>query len=95
VIAFDADAQAELLRLEAGDPISVQGLAKIALFEKGGVTRASLDVQAAYVLPLRKPKKAVAPKLPKTGNKVSKQQITAPPLQPSQIDFDDGFPSNL
>ena len=52
-VAFDTAAQSELLRLKAGDLVSVQGAAKITVFEKSGAHRASLEV----VLALRRPPK--------------------------------------
>jgi single-stranded DNA-binding protein len=58
VVAFDTRAQSELLRLQAGDAVSIQGTAKLGVFEKNGEHRASLDVTAANVLALRQPKPA-------------------------------------
>jgi single-stranded DNA-binding protein len=58
VVCFDQLAQSELLRLTAGDAVSVQGPAKISVFEKAGEHRASLEIVAAQVLALRQPKSA-------------------------------------
>jgi hypothetical protein len=51
-VAFD-EGQAELLRLTAGESLSVQGAMKVSVFEKSGEHRASLDVVAFEVLALR------------------------------------------
>jgi single-stranded DNA-binding protein len=59
VVCFDQLAQSELLRLTAGDAVSVQGTGRISIFQdKNGEHRASLDVTANHVLALRQPKKA-------------------------------------
>jgi single-stranded DNA-binding protein len=47
VAAFDERAQAELLRLHAGEAVSVQGTMKVGIFEKNGEHRASLDIVAS------------------------------------------------
>ena len=58
VIAFDDDAQSELLRLEAGDSLSVQGLAKISIFkDRHGDHKVSLDLTASRIFALRQPPK--------------------------------------
>jgi hypothetical protein len=59
-VAFDEAAQAELLRLTAGESLSVQGAMKVSVFEKNGEHRASLDVVAFQVLALRQPPKPPA-----------------------------------
>jgi single-stranded DNA-binding protein len=56
VVAFDEKAQAELMRLHAGEAVSVQGTMKIDVFEKNGEPRASLDVVASHVCALRQPR---------------------------------------
>lgn len=53
IVAFDETAQSELLRLAAGDALTAQGRFKIGVFEKAGEHRASLDLTATHVLPLR------------------------------------------
>jgi single-stranded DNA-binding protein len=54
VIAFDTNAQAELLRLNAGDSLSVQGRGKLGVFQgKDGASHPSLDVVADSVLPVK------------------------------------------
>jgi single-stranded DNA-binding protein len=82
VIAFDTAAQSQLLRLQAGDSVAIQGAAKISVFEKNGEHRASLDVTAAHVLALRQPKPAKA-KQEKTADRDAAR--TAP-------EFDDAVP---
>ena len=77
VACFDALAQSELLRLKAGDSISVQGFARVSVFQdKAGIHRASIDVTANHVLALRQPK-------PKS------KRENAPALAP---DYDDILP---
>ncbi|QXP94367.1 single-stranded DNA-binding protein [Methylococcus capsulatus] len=64
VITFSEDAQAELMRLRAGDALSVSGKAKLGVYQKGDEYRASLDVVASSVIALkpkpreRKPRQA-------------------------------------
>lgn len=51
VIAFDADAQAALLALEDGDPVSLSGaLTPKVWTDKSGETRPALDMVAHVVL---------------------------------------------
>jgi single-stranded DNA-binding protein len=45
--------QAELLRLQDGDAISVQGALKVELYDKDGERRLSLSIVADNVLALR------------------------------------------
>ena len=56
-VAFDTTAQSELLRLAAGDSVSVQGTGRLSVFEKNGEHRASIEVVASHVLALRQPPK--------------------------------------
>ena len=53
VICFDEVAQAELLRIKAGDAVSVQGKATPKVYMKDDEPRPSLQVTASHVLPLR------------------------------------------
>jgi len=77
VACFDALAQSELLRLKAGDSVSVQGSAKLGTFiDKAGVHRASLEIVASHILALRQPK-------PKS------KRDSAPSLAP---EYDDALP---
>jgi single-stranded DNA-binding protein len=52
VLAFSESIQAELLRLQDGDAISVQGAFKVELYEKDGEKRFSLSIIADNVLAL-------------------------------------------
>ena len=65
VTAFSESAQAELMRLTDGDPLSVQGAFKAELYAKdGGEPKVSLSIIADKVLALRQPpreRKARAP----------------------------------
>ncbi len=55
-VAFSESAQAELMRLDDGDSVSVQGPLKAELFTpEGGEARVSLSIVAAQALPLRAP----------------------------------------
>jgi hypothetical protein len=60
VLAFPESIQAELLRLQDGDAISVQGALKVELYDKDGEKRLSLSVVAAHVVALRQPRKLAA-----------------------------------
>lgn len=81
VVAFDQAAQAELLRLQATDTVSIQGTAKISVYEKAGEHRASIEVVAAHVLALRQPKPTRS------------RQDTAPrDAAPTAPEFDDAVP---
>ena len=53
VICFDEVAQAELLRIKAGDAVSVQGKATPKVYMKDDEPRPSLQVTANHVLPLQ------------------------------------------
>ncbi len=52
-VAFSEAAQAELLRLDEGDAVSVQGPCKIGSYQKDSATRISLSLTVEQVLPLR------------------------------------------
>jgi single-stranded DNA-binding protein len=62
VLAFSDTAQAELLRLGAGEKLSLQGSLKLTTFETNGETRISRTVFADAILPLRAPPKEKKPK---------------------------------
>lgn len=55
VAAFSETAQAELLRLDTGDGVAVQGQVKVEQYERDGETRISFSVVADAVLALRQP----------------------------------------
>jgi single-stranded DNA-binding protein len=57
VLAFSSAAQGELMRLEDGDAVSVQGGLRAEAYEKDGEARVGLTVLVDAVLPLRRPKK--------------------------------------
>lgn len=70
VICFDEAAQEELLQLRAGDAVSVQGRAKLDVYEKDGVVRPSLNIVANGVLsnkPKSKSKSASTPRRQSTS----------------------------
>src|SRR5262249_45755303 len=54
-------AQGELLRLDDGDVLSVQGGLRAEAYEKGGELRVRLTVLADAVLSLRRPRKGQGP----------------------------------
>ena len=60
VLAFSDSAQNELLRLDDGDAVSVQGGMRAEAYSKDGELRVGLTV-ADVVLPLRRPKKRQEP----------------------------------
>jgi hypothetical protein len=55
--------QAELLRLKAGEAVSIQGALKVSLFEKSGERRANLNVTANHVMGFQQPRRE-KPKMP-------------------------------
>src|SRR5215472_17602384 len=57
VLAFSDTAQSELLRLEDGDALAVQGSLRAEAYSKDGEPRVGLTVIADVVLPLRRPRK--------------------------------------
>jgi len=58
VTAFSESAQAELMRLDDGDALAVQGAFKAELYQpEGGEARVSLSIAADHVLALRQPPK--------------------------------------
>ncbi len=78
IVAFDETPRSALLELKAGDSVSIQGTAKLSTYEKDGEHRVSIEIVAAYVLPLRQPKKA------KRSAPVREETSAPPP-------WDDGF----
>jgi hypothetical protein len=61
VLAFSSEAQNELLRLDDGDALAVQGGLRAEAYAKDGEPRVSLTVLADAVLPLKRPKKPREP----------------------------------
>jgi single-stranded DNA-binding protein len=62
IVAFSDTAQAELLRLQDGDSLSVQGQLKAEVYEKDGEHRISLNMVANIVLAIRQPPRERKPK---------------------------------
>ena len=81
VIAFDEAVQSELLRLNAGDAVSIQCANRIIIFERKGEQRASLVVMASYVLAPRQPPKERKPRQEAAGH-----------IESARPEFDDGVP---
>jgi single-stranded DNA-binding protein len=67
VLAFSDTAQAELLRLDDGDAVSVQGALRAEAYSKDGEARVGLTVIADAVLPLRRAKKRQEPEQRMSG----------------------------
>lgn len=66
LFVFSETQQSELLRLQQGDALSVQGVPKFELYKPdGGEPRVSLSLTAEIVLALRQPPKQRTPKPPK------------------------------
>ncbi len=81
VIAFDQAAQDELKRLQAGDTVSVQGKAKLGVFEgKDGQHRASLDVVAGSVTGLS-PKAKPNPRRSAPGRRAAPANVGGDPVR--------------
>jgi single-stranded DNA-binding protein len=57
LVAFSESVQAELMRLTAGESLSVQGGMQIGEYEKDGIRKPSFSVIADHVLALRQPSK--------------------------------------
>jgi single-strand DNA-binding protein len=55
ILAFDEAARDELLRLKAGETVSVQGALKVETYVKDGETRISLTIMADHVQALHQP----------------------------------------
>lgn len=68
VICFDDQAKADLLRLQAGDAVAIQGKLKVSTYERSGEHRPSLDVVANAALPAKpKPRPAKSKQQGDTG----------------------------
>jgi single-stranded DNA-binding protein len=90
VLAFSDTAQAELLRLRAGDALSAQGSLKVELYQKdGGEVRISRTIFANAVLALR-----AAPKERKPTAKAAptSQEQSTTTTDPGLDDDLDGLP---
>lgn len=73
-VAFSESAQAELLRLDDGDSLSIQGSLKAEIYEKDGEPRISLNIVASQVLALRQPPKERKPKASEPPEQRSRQE---------------------
>jgi hypothetical protein len=89
VLAFSDTAQTELLRLEAGEKLSLQGSLKLTTFETNGETRISRTIFADAILPLRAPPKARTPKT-KTPDQAPLERVNIIPA--TSPTFDDDIP---
>jgi single-stranded DNA-binding protein len=90
VLAFSDTAQSELLRLGAGEKLSVQGGLKLTTFESNGETRISRTVFADSVLALRAPPKERKPKPESPPALASIERVNIVPA--SDGDLDDDIP---
>jgi len=82
VTGFSESACDELLRLKAGDAVSVQGQMKAELYQpEGGEPRLSLSVIADHVLALRQPAKQRprAERRPGAPYRMAEEQLNDPP----------------
>jgi single-stranded DNA-binding protein len=88
VICFDEAAKAELLRLSPGDALSVQGRAKLGVYEgKDGQSHASLDIVADGVLPAKPKPRPRA----ETGTKGRRKHDPRDPIADHRRVYGDGF----
>jgi single-stranded DNA-binding protein len=85
VLAFSESVQAELMRLDDGDAISVQGAFKADIYDKDGEKRLSLSIIADNVLALRQPAK------PRQVGKTPQPATTANDGKP-RVEYDDVIP---
>jgi single-stranded DNA-binding protein len=85
VAAFSESAQAELLRLNVGDALAVQGAVRIEQYERDGETRISFSVTADSVLALRHPPR-------QREKKDTKPQPSGQSARPAARAFDDDIP---
>ncbi len=94
VICFDETAQAELLRLNAGDALSIQGKAAPKVYMKDEEARPSLQVTATAVLALQAKPQARAQPV-KTRSKQAVKPYRAADRQEAGHGADDGFDDPL
>jgi single-stranded DNA-binding protein len=81
-IAFSESAQTELMRLDGGDALSVQGVMKAGTYEKDGVTKLSLSIVADHVLALRPFASARQPGKKADGGHAGRRETTFDDLVP-------------
>jgi len=96
VICFDEHAQAELLRIKAGDVLSVQGKAEAKVYMKDDEPKPSLQVTALHVLPLRPksepktdPRSFSKPARTKAASKTSTRKVRSEEETSAAEGFDD------
>jgi single-stranded DNA-binding protein len=78
IVGFSGTAQAELLRLQDGDAVAVQGPLKAETYTANdGSTKVSLNLIADHVLALRQPPKERKSKPPEAPDVRSRQQRLA------------------
>jgi len=94
VICFDEAAQAELLRLNAGDALSVQGKATPKVYMKDEEARPSLQVTATGVLALQ-PKPQAKSQPAKTRPKQASKPFGTVDRNEDEKTADDGFDDPL
>ncbi|WP_367025163.1 single-stranded DNA-binding protein [Methylococcus sp. ANG] len=96
IICFTDEGQQELLRLRAGDAVSVQGKCKLTVYQKGDEYRASLDVVANSVIALKPKPRPRQPRQARTdGREFDARQAygrAAPAHQADDMPFDDEIP---
>jgi hypothetical protein len=93
ILAFSETAQAELLRLGAGEKLSAQGSLKLTTFESGnGEVRISRTVFADSILALRAPPKAKKPKPAETSTaRTPLERVNILPAAGGDLDDDIPF----
>jgi single-stranded DNA-binding protein len=79
ITAFSESAQAELLRLSAGDALSAQGKARFELYTSNNGTKISRSIVADAVLPLRPAPRTPKAKAAKAAHDQSTTAATDPP----------------
>ncbi|MCX7108851.1 MAG: single-stranded DNA-binding protein [Proteobacteria bacterium] len=94
VICFDDLAQGELLRLNAGDAVSLQGKAMPKVYMKDEEARPSLQVTANAVLPLQ-PKYQPKPQATKNRSVAKDKPSTMDARREETSGADDGFDDPL
>jgi hypothetical protein len=90
VLAFSDTAQAELLRLSAGEKLALQGSLKLTTFETSGETRISRTVFADAILPLRAAPREKKPKPPATA-RAPLERVNIVPAAAADLDDDIPF----
>jgi single-stranded DNA-binding protein len=93
ISAFSESAQAELLRLSAGDALSAQGKAKFEIYTSNtGTAKISRSIFADAILPLRAPPKERKAKAPPAGSKAADAIVKQSIVPPSGEFYDEEIP---